>query len=48
MGTALLEGKWLRRTATGRGVQITDKGEHGLRAVFKISIGDLDATPRLG
>lgn len=46
MSTALLEGKWLRRTATGRGVQITDKGETGLRAVFKISIGDLDATPR--
>jgi DNA-binding transcriptional ArsR family regulator len=46
MTTALLEGKWLRRTGTGRGVQITDKGEHGLRTLFKISVADLDASRR--
>lgn len=45
ISNALLEGNWLRKTAIGRGVQITDKGENGLRSIFNISIGDLNAVP---
>lgn len=39
--TALIDRGWLRRAGAGRGLQITQAGGHGLRAVFGIDSGGL-------
>ncbi|HEX8005487.1 MAG TPA: winged helix-turn-helix domain-containing protein [Trebonia sp.] len=36
IASALLDREWLRRAGAGRGVEVTDKGQHGLYGTFGI------------
>jgi DNA-binding transcriptional ArsR family regulator len=38
---ALLDRQWLRRNGTGRGLRITDQGQHGLHDTFRIGVSEL-------
>ena len=42
---ALLDRQWLRSAGTGRGLQLTSLGEHGLRSTFSIRIPGLSSDP---
>jgi hypothetical protein len=44
VATAMLDRKWLRRIGTGRGLHVTEQGEQGLWAAFKIGSHAISAT----